>query len=98
MYIKITPSHDVMLVISSNLFYSCIVCITVYVLKSKLSFFKYYCMFCLFIFYFATYLYITGQWRLLSLIQKINNGRTIILIIGPEYFTDQSDFSIRRFQ
>jgi len=48
---------------------------------------------CLFIFYYATYLYVTGQWDLLSLIQKINNGSTIVLIIGLEYFTDQTDFS-----
>ncbi len=94
----ITPFHDLMLAISSNLFYSCVVCITVYVLRSKLHFFKYYCMFCLFVFYFATYLYITGQWDLLSLMQKINNGSTIILIIGLEYFTNQSDFSKRGVQ
>jgi hypothetical protein len=89
----ITPFHDLMLAISSNLFYSCVVCITVYVFKSKLTLFKYYCILCLLIFYFATYLYITGQWYLLSLIQKINNGSTIILIVGLEYFTDQNDFS-----
>ncbi|WP_343318328.1 hypothetical protein [Sphingobacterium multivorum] len=91
----ITSFHDLMLAISTNLFYSCVVCITVYVLKSKLTFFKYYCILCLFIFYYATYLYVTGQWDLLSLIQKINNGSTMILIIGLEYFTDQTDFSKR---
>ena len=89
----ITPFHDLMLTISSNLFWACIICITVYVLKSNLTFFKYYCILCLLIFYFATYLYITKEWGLLSLIQKVNNGSAIILILGLEYLTNKNDFS-----
>lgn len=89
----VTPFHDIMLAIASNLFWSCIICITVYILKSSLKYFKFYCILCLIIFYFATYLYITKEWYLLSLIQKVNNGSAIILILSLEYFTNKNDFS-----
>jgi len=92
-FLVVTPFHDLMLAISANLFWACIICITVYVLKSNLLFFKYYAVLCILIFYFATYLYISAEWGLLSLIQKVNNISAILLILGLEYFTHKVDFA-----
>lgn len=88
-----TPYHDLMLAISNTLFWACIVCISVYLLKSKLNFFKIYAIICLLIYYYAMYLYISKDWSSLAVVQKWNNISAILLILGLEYFTDKEDFA-----
>lgn len=88
-----TPLHDLMLAISNTLFWACMICITVYLLKSKLILFKIYAIICLVIYYYAMYLYISKEWIALAVVQKWNNITAIILILGLEYFTHEEDFA-----
>jgi hypothetical protein len=88
-----TSYHDLMLAISNILFWACIICITVYLLKSKLTFLKIYTIICLLIYYYAMYLYISKDWNSLAVVQKWNNISAILLILGLEYFTDKKDFA-----
>lgn len=89
----VTPYHDLMLAISNFLFWACIICITVYLLKSRLNFFKIYAIMCLLVYYYATYLYTTKDWDTLAVVQKLNNISVVILIILLEYFTHKKDFA-----
>jgi hypothetical protein len=89
----ITPLHDLMLTISSFLFWTCIVCITVFILKTRLHFFKFFCIICLIIFYYAVYIHASANWDLLPIIQKVNTISSILLILGLEYFTKKEDFA-----
>jgi len=91
-FLIITPWHDLMLTVSSFLFWTCIVCITVLIFKTNLLFFKIYNIICLVIFYYAVYLHATNNGDLLPLVQKINNISTIFLILGLEYFSHKEDF------
>ncbi len=92
-FLVITPLHDLMLIFSNFLFWTCIVVITVYVLKTHLHFLKFCCIICLLIFYYAVYIHASNNWDLLPIIQKVNNLSSILLIIGLEYFTKKEDFA-----
>ena len=92
-FLVITPLHDLMLIISNFLFWTCIVVITVFVLKTRLYFLKFYCIICLLIFYYAIYINASKNWDLLPLIQKVNSVSSIFLILGLEYFTKKEDFA-----
>ena len=92
-FLIVTPLHDLMLNISISLFWTCIVIITVFVLKTKLYLFKIFCVVCLLIFYFSLYLWATNAWVLLPIIQKVNFINSTLLILGLEYFTKQEDFA-----
>ena len=92
-FLIITPLHDLMLDISSFLFWTCIVCITVFILKTRLHFLKLYSIICMFIFYYAVFLYASSKWDLLPIIQKVYTINSILLILGLEYFTKKEDFS-----
>ena len=72
MFLIITPFHDLMLNVSITLFWTCIVVVTVFVLKSRLHLFKFFCLVCLLIFYYSIYLWATNDWVLLPLVQKVN--------------------------
>ncbi len=92
-FLIITPLHDVMLNISSFLFWNCIGAITVFIFMSKLHFFKIYNIICLLIFFYAVYIHSSGNWELLPIIQKVNTISSILLILGLEYFTEKEDFA-----
>ncbi len=92
-FLIITPLHDLMLTISSFLFWTCVVAITVFVLKTRLHFFKFYCIICLLIFYYAVYIHASSNWDLLPIVQKINTISSTLLILGLEYFTKKEDFA-----
>lgn len=92
-FLIVTPLHDLMLNISITLFWTCIIVITVFILKTKLHFFKFFCMVCLLIFYYSIYLWATNNWDLLPIIQKVNFINSTLLILGLEYFTKQEDFA-----
>jgi hypothetical protein len=92
-FLIITPLHDLMLNISIFLFWTCIVCITVFIFKTKLHVFKFLCMACLLVFYYSIYLWATNAWSLLPIMQKVNFINSTLLILGLEYFTKREDFA-----
>ena len=87
-----TPLHDTMIIISSTMFLISIFYITIFVLKSRLHLFKFLCIFCLLVFYATLYLYGSGNFKFLPVMQKITFAVTIVLILGLEYFTKKEDF------
>ena len=93
MFLIVTPLHDLMLNISITLFWTCLVIITVFILKTRLHLFKFFCVACLVIFYYSIYLWATNDWDLLPTMQKVNFINSTLLILGLEYFTKQEDFA-----
>jgi hypothetical protein len=93
MFLIVTPFHDLMLNISITLFWTCIFIVTVFILKTRLHLFKFFCVACLVIFYYSIYLWATNDWDLLPTIQKLNFITSTLLILGLEYFTKQKDFA-----
>jgi len=93
MFLIVTFLHDLMLNISITLFWTCIIVVTVFIFKTKLVFFKFFCVLCLIIFYFGIYLWATNNWAWLPTMQKLNFINSTLLILGLEYFTKQEDFA-----
>lgn len=91
-FLIITSLHDQMITISSTLFLLGLFYITVYILKTKLHLFKFCCIICLLIFYYTLYLYGSGNWGLLAIMQKVSFICSMLLVLGLEYFTQQEDF------
>lgn len=92
-FLIITPLHDLMLNISSFLFWNCIVAITVFIFMTKLHFFKIYNIICILIFFYAVYIHTSHNWDLLPIIQKVNTISSVLLMLGLEYFTEKEDFA-----
>lgn len=92
-FLTVTRYHDLMLIISTSLFWTGIVIITVYILKTRLRLFKLLCIVCLLLFYYGVYLWATSNWDLLPTIQKVNFATSTLLILGLEYFTKAEDFA-----
>ena len=93
MFLIVTPLHDLMLNISITLFWTCIFIITVFILKTRLHLFKFFCVVCLAVFYYSIYLWATSDWDLLPTMQKVNFINSTLIILGLEYFTKQEDFA-----
>jgi hypothetical protein len=91
-FLIVTPLHNIMVTISSTLYLVCIFYITVFILKSKLHLFKFLCIICLLVFYYTLYLYGSGNFIFLPVMQKVTFICTIILIVCLEYFTKKEDF------
>ncbi len=91
-FLIVTPLHDIMITLSSTMFLVSIFYITVFVLKSRLHLFKVLCIICLLIFYYTLYLYGSGHYVLLPVMQKITFVTTIILVLSLQYFTKKEDF------
>ncbi len=91
-FLIVTPLHDLMVTIASTLFLVSLFYITVFILKSRLHLFKFLCIICLLIFYYTLYLYGSGNWDWLPVMQKITFFSSILLILGLEYFTKKEDF------
>ena len=87
-----TPLHDIMVTLSSTLFLIGLFYITVFIMKTKLHLFKFFCITCLFIFYYTLFLYGSGNWGLLAIMQKVTFLSSMFLIVGLTYFTNQEDF------
>ena len=92
-FLIVTPLHDAMVTISSTLFLIGLFYITVYILKTKLHLLKISCIVCLLIFYYTLFLYGTGNWGLLAIMQKVSFIGSILLVLGVEYFTKLEDFA-----
>ena len=87
-----TPLHDIMVTISSTLFLIGLFYVTVFILKTKLHLFKFFCIICLLTFYYTLYLYGSGDWGLLAIMQKVSFISSMLLVLGLEYLTKQEDF------
>lgn len=87
-----TPLHDIMVTISSTLSLLGLFYITVFMLKTKLHFFKFFSIICLLTFYYTLFLYGSGDWGLLAVMQKVSLLCSMALVLGIEYFTKQEDF------
>lgn len=92
-FLTVTPMHDLMLIISTSVFWTCLVIITVFILKTKLHLFKFFCVVILLVFYYSVYLWGTSDWSLLPIMQKINFATSTLLILGLEHFTKPEDFA-----
>ncbi|MBB4800005.1 hypothetical protein HNP37_000044 [Flavobacterium nitrogenifigens] len=86
-----TPLHDVG-TISIVLTLFGLFTITVFVLKSKLHFLKFCCIFCLLTFYGFFILFGFGYLSSAIIMQKVYNASAILLVLGLEYFTKNEDF------
>jgi hypothetical protein len=92
-FLTVTPLHDIMLIISTSLFWTCLIVITIFILKTRLHLFKFFCIISLLVFYYSVYLWGTSDWSLLPIMQKVNFVTSTLLILGLEYFTKQKDFA-----
>jgi hypothetical protein len=92
-FLTVTSLHDIMLIISTTLFWTCLVVITVFILKTRLHLFKFFCIVSLLVFYYSVYLWGISDWSLLPVMQKVNFASSTLLILGLEYFTKQEDFA-----
>lgn len=86
-----TPLHDVG-TISIVLTLLGLFTITVFILKSKLHFLKFYCIICLLTFYCFFILFGFGYLAWAIIMQKVYNVSAILLVLGLEYFTKSEDF------
>lgn len=93
MFLIVTPLHDLMLNISITLFWTCVFIITIFILKTSLHLFKFFCVLCLVIFYYSIYLWATNDWDLLPTMQKVNFINSTLLVLGLEYFTEEEHFA-----
>lgn len=93
MFLIVTSLHDLMLNISLTLFWTCMVVITVFIVKTRLHLLKFLCIVCLAVFYYSIYLWAISDWDLLPIMQKVNFINSTLLILGLEYFTRQEDFA-----
>jgi hypothetical protein len=87
-----TPLHDLMIIISSTLTLLGLFYITVFTLKTRLHVLKISCIICMLIFYYTLFLYGSGDWGLLAIMQKISLICSILLILGLEHFTTKEDY------
>lgn len=87
-----TRLHDIMVTVSSTLTMLGLFYITVFILRTKLYWFKVFCIVSLLIFYFTLYLYGAGDWGLLAVMQKVSFLCFMLLVLTIEYFTKGEDF------
>ena len=91
-FLIVTTLHDLMVTISSTLSLLGLFYITVFILKTKLHLLKFCCIICLLTFYYTLYLYGSGDWGLLAIMQKVSFISSMLLVLGLEYFTKYEDF------
>ncbi len=92
-FLTVTPMHDIMLILSTTLFWTCLIIITVFIFKTSLHLLKIVCVICLLVFYYSVYLWGISDWSLLPIMQKVNFVSSTSLILVLEYFTKQEDFA-----
>lgn len=92
-FLTVTYLHDIMLIISTTVLWTCLIIITVFILKTKLHLFKFFCIASLLVFYYSVYLWGISDWSLLPIMQKVNFASSTLLILGLEYFTKKEDFA-----
>ncbi|MCG7754805.1 hypothetical protein [Flavihumibacter cheonanensis] len=87
-----TPLHDLMVTISSTLTMLGLFYITVFILRTKLHWLKFFCIASMLLFYLTLFLYGAGDWGLLAVMQKVTFICFMLLVLAIEYFTKSEDF------
>ncbi len=87
-----SPLHDLMIIITSTMFLAGLFYITIFVLKSRLTVFKFLCVICLLLYYFTIALYGFRYLDLLVIMQKVTFLFSLLVILGLEYYTSKEDF------
>jgi hypothetical protein len=87
-----TSLHDIMVTISSTLSMLGLFYITVFIFKTKLHVLKFVCVICMLTFYYTLFLYGSGDWGLLAIMQKVSLIGSMLLVLALEYLTTQEDF------
>ncbi|MBL7756934.1 MAG: hypothetical protein JNL59_06065 [Chitinophagaceae bacterium] len=93
MFLIATKLHDLMLNVSITLFWTCILVVTTFVLRSKLTLLKVACIVCLAFFYFGIFLWATNNGTWMPTMQKLNFITSALLILALEYSTSAKEFS-----
>ncbi|MCF1715965.1 hypothetical protein L0U88_15095 [Flavihumibacter sp. RY-1] len=93
-----TPLHDLMVTISSTLTMLGLFYITVFILRTKLHWLKFFCIASMLIFYLTLFLYGAGDWGLLAVMQKVTFICFMLLVLAIEYFTKSEDFQLSKLQ
>ncbi len=88
-----TPLHDIMVIAASSLFLMTLFYITVFILKSKRFLLKVASVASMLIIYFNLYLFGTGHWELLAIMQKLMLLCNVSLVLWLDYTTDATDFA-----
>jgi hypothetical protein len=93
-FLVITPYHDVMVTIACVLALIALFYSTVFVLLSKLFFFKILSIACMATLYASMYIYYTSTYlSLLPIMQKLSFLIAISWMLGLRYFTSPADFA-----
>lgn len=93
-----TPLHDLMVTISSTLTMLGLFYITVFILRTKLHWLKFFCIASMLLFYLTLFLYGAGDWELLAVMQKVTFICFMLLVLAIEYFTKSEDFQLSKLQ
>lgn len=93
-FLIVTSLHDLMIIISSTLTLLGLFYLTVFILKTRLHLLKFSSIICLLIFYYTLYLYGSGDWGLLAIMQKVSFVCAMQLVLTIEYFTKLEDFKL----
>jgi hypothetical protein len=93
-----TPLHDLMVTISSTLTMLGLFYITVFILRTKLHWLKFFCIASMLLFYLTLFLYGAGDWGLLAVMQKVTFICFMLLVLAIEYFTKSEDFQQNKLQ
>jgi len=91
-----TALHDIMVTVSSTLTMLGLFYITVSILKTKIHWLKFFCIVCMLIFYSTLFLYGSGYWGLLAVMQKVTFLCFILLVLTIEYFTKAEDYQLQK--
>ncbi len=93
-FLIVTSLHDLMIIVSSTLSLLGLFYITVSIFKTKFLFLKFSCVICFLIFYYTLFLYGSGNWGLLAVMQKVSFVCSMLLVLSIEYFTKLEDFNL----
>ncbi|MCM5527897.1 hypothetical protein [Parasegetibacter sp. NRK P23] len=93
-FLIVTPWHDSMVTISSTLSLLGLFYITVFILRTKLHLLKVACILFMLMFYYTLFLYGSGDWIMLAIMQKVSLICSMILVLWVEYFTKKEDFMV----
>ena len=88
-----TALHDLMVTISSTLFLLGMFYVTVFVARTKHRLLTLACVISLLMFYYTLFLYGSGDWGWLAIMQKVSLIGSIPLVVGLEYLTNREDFN-----
>ena len=91
-FLIVTPLHDLVVSISSTLYLISLFYITVYIFMSRLHVFKLMCAICLLIFYYTLYLYGSGNYELLAIMQKVAFACKVLMILSLHYYVEKEHF------